>query len=241
MTSKRSIRVTALLGALGALIAVVADVPTLYTTSGAEGLVHVGQLGRVEGLDPLLLSKSSGDLLVGHALALVGQPLAIFGIWAVYRAIRPAGRRLALTTLFAGIYGHLVGTVLHAAYPFVAVGLQVRANAPEGAGPVSDGLVTQLNLYFEPLGTIALGGLVVAMAAFVYAVATRETAYPRWLAVANPGVFLLVFHAVAFVSPTPLRVFLIVAGLNLSLLAFYSLSAYLLWTRDLELLDGQGE
>ena len=72
----------------------------------------------------------------------------------------------------------------------------------------------------------------VTLAGFVWMIVTvagGRSRYPRWIAIANPIVMIVIGSLLSRVLPSPLSIWLDGAGLNLGMLFFMTLSTKLLW------------
>ena len=72
----------------------------------------------------------------------------------------------------------------------------------------------------------------VTIAGFVWMIVTvarGRSRYPRWVAIANPILMVVIGSLISRVLPSPLSIWLDGAGLNLGLLFFMVLSTRLLW------------
>jgi hypothetical protein len=81
---------------------------------------------------------------------------------------------------------------------------------------------------FGSYGVLAL----LTIAGFVWMIVTvarGKSLYPRWVAVVNPIVLMVIGSVLDKVLPYPLSLWLEGAGLNLGMLFFFTLSLVLLW------------
>lgn len=223
------LRLAGLLGVIGMTLGVAADVASGYSLQGTTSITTAFSVLALENLEPFLLSKSTSAVVLGHYLAILGIPIGLFGFWHVYQAIEPAGWALSRSVWFLGVFAYVAGTVYHGTFAFITFGVQAADTALPGADPVMRTMLERFALVFEPLGMLLVGVMVVALSLIFFAIAFRETHYPRWFAFANPLVIQAVTGLLALISPLELRLFFIVTAYNLSLLLFYAMSTALLW------------
>jgi hypothetical protein len=153
-------------------------------------------------------------------------PLYGFGYWGVARGImRRTGARRAY--IRDGALGGAYGGVVH--------GITGMAGQLERASGVAPGdplaFVARLGAFLVPLWI----GLAVAIAAgslvFAVAVARGPSAFPRWMAFANP--LALVLLAALLGAPTPIgRALLVPAAPNLAHVWFFALAGIALGGRS---------
>jgi len=226
---RNELRLAGIVGIVGTTVGVLADLASGYSLQGAGEVTTAFSVLRLSNLSPFLLSKPPAQVVLGHYLAILGIPLGIFGLWQVYRAIEPAGWALSRAAWFLGVFAYVAGTVFHSTYAFVTFGLQAAASAPPAAAPAMQTMLDRFALAFEPLALLLVGVLAVALALIFVAIASGETRYPRWFAVANPLVIQAATGLLALFAPLEVGVFLVVTAFNFSLLVFYAASTAVLW------------
>lgn len=214
-------------------LGVVADLASGYSLEGAAGITTAFSVLSLENLSVFLASKPVAQVVLGHYLAILGIPLGLFGFWQVYQAIKSAGWGLSRSVWYLGVFAYVAGTVFHSTFAFITFGVQAAESAPPAAEPAMQTMLDTFELVFEPLGVLLVGVMAVALTFIFYAIAFRETHYPRWFALANPLVIQAMTGLLALVSPLELRIFFTVTAYNLSLLVFYAVSTALLWNSQL--------
>lgn len=224
LSSRTRLRLAGLLGSLGMVVGVAADLASGYAIGATREVLTPFSVLIVENLDPFLVSKPFGQVVLGHYLALIGIPLGLVGYWHVYRAIRPASGWLPHLVWWLGAWGFVVGTVFHASFAFVIAGLQTA-----GAGGE---LTARFAVVFEPVGLLLVVVMSVALVLLGYLILAGGTWYPRWFVLFNPLVVQSATAGLALVAPEPLRIGLIVTAYNLSVLLFFLGSTVVLWEAD---------
>lgn len=221
------IRIAGVLGSLGMVLGVAADLASGYASGDTTSIESAFSVLSIENLTPFLAGKPYPEVVAGHYLAILGIPLGIFGLWQVYRAIKPAGDWLPRFVWFLGVWGFVVGTVFHASYAFVIAGIQADAGTD-----ALDPMLARFGAVFEPVGFLLVAAMTAALAALFYTVAFRETLYPRWFAFVNPLIIQAVTAGVALAAPEAVRIFLIVTAYNLSVLTMFVVSTAVLWNAE---------
>jgi hypothetical protein len=165
---------------------------------------------------------------------LIGPPaacLCIVGFWHVYLNVRPSSKLLARVMLAAFFVLMVGGSAVHMLW--TAKGLALKYCYGQGS-PCSD-LLTVTKSYWTLAYTLSsipgyFGGLLL-----MGLVLTRRTWYPRWTAVVNPGVLILLSPFAAKV-PSPLGAILVGGATNLSIAGFFLISVATSWTRHVDTL-----
>jgi hypothetical protein len=192
-------------------------VVALAASAGDLLLLWCGNAGRPD--LPALPAPPEGALALGHTLGVLAIPLYAVGYWGVARGIGRARRGAARLVFVCGALGGAYGGAVH--------GITAMAERLELAAGVAPGdpaaFVARQGVFLVPLWGL-LGVLVAAGSlAFARAVAAGGTAFPRWMALANPAV--LIALAVALALPTSVgRALLAPAAPNLAHVWFFALA-----------------
>ena len=196
--------------ALGAVAAVAANAGDLL-------LLWFASAGRAElGLPAL----PDGALLAGHLLGVFAIPLYGVGYWGVSRAIGAAHRRAARFVFVAGALGGAYGGAVHG-----ITGMAERLQAAAGIVPGDPmAFIEQLGGFLVPLWIVVAIAIAAGSIVFAAAVWRGDTAFPRWMALANPVALLLL--AALLGAQTPLgRAVLVPAAPNTAHVWFFALAA----------------
>jgi hypothetical protein len=208
---RNAIRLAGLIAILAALLGVVGDLVLQYT-SRTDHLMSRQSL--------YLLDVSPGRLYWGHYLGVGAILIEIVGFWSVYRAVRPAGERFALPFFLVNAFGAMLGAAFHATFVFVGLTLHVQSQATGAAYEELGELLASFNAARIGLAIPALAAVVIGSLSYGLIVAFRPTLYPRWMALCNPLVFLLLIVALTLAIP-PSALVLAPAAINLSHLMFF--------------------
>jgi hypothetical protein len=153
------------------------------------------------------------------------------GLWHAYRALRPAGEKLSSVILALGTFGYVIGVSFHTTFSFL--GSALRSASAAGGGQTERAfwdLIATFEDFTVPLALIFIATMLVVSALILFAIAFRETCYPRWVSLLTPIPVQLVLTLLALVVPPPIRALLIVTAYNVSLLVFYAVSTAVLWS-----------
>jgi hypothetical protein len=188
--------------------------------------------GFADGMRTTVMQASNERLFAGGLIGPIAACLCIVGFWHVYLNIRPSSNvfgRVMLALFFILMVG---GSAVHTLW--TAKGLALKYCYGEGF-PCSDLLMAiksywtlVYNLSSIPgyLGCILLMGLVIM----------GKTWYPRWTAVANPGVLILLSPLATKVT-SPLGAILVGGSANLSIAIFFLVSVVTTWPRRADALS----
>jgi uncharacterized protein DUF6796 len=221
-SSSATIRWAGMISILAALLGVVADLALQYT-SNAEHLLSKQSL--------YLLDVPPDRMLVGHYLGVVAILIETVGFWQVYRALQPAGERYALPFFLISAFGAMLGATYHATFIFVGLTLQAQSGAVGPAYQVFAGLLAGFATARIGLAVPAILGIVLGSLWYAFVVGRRSTSYPRWMALCNPLVFLLLIVVIA-IGIRPFALVLAPTALNASHLLFFIGSTVALWKKD---------
>lgn len=186
MTTNKSVIVGA--GLVGLLAATLVGI--------GEFLLHFDELARYgEGFE-FFKGVPVEQATTGHFIGVLGAPLYVVGCWHLYHMLRPANRTAALIAFFAMAYGFIIGVVW--------IGSRATASLivnTIGADPAS----LELSLYdvrYETLLTVIRVAALVFSVIFIWLTLTGRTRYPKWCAVLNPIVLILLSFLVYVIAPS---------------------------------------
>jgi hypothetical protein len=175
-----------------------------------------------------LLDVPPARLYVGHYLGVAAIFLETFGFWQIYRGLQPAGERFALPFFLISSFGAMLGAAYHATFIFVGLTLQAQSGEIEAARQTFTTLLASFDAARIGLAVPALLGIVISSLWYAFIVGFKPSHYPRWMALCNPLVFLLLIVILA-IGIRPLGLVLAPTALNLSHLLFFIGSTAVLW------------
>lgn len=217
---RTAIRLTGLVSIMAALMGSAGDLALQYT-SNTEHLMSRRAL--------YLLDVPPGRLLVGHYLGVVGILLEIVGFWAVYRAMKPAGERYALPFFLVSAFGAMLGATFHATFVFVGLTLQAQSRVTGAAASEFTDLLASFSTARVGLAIPALAAIAIGSFLYALTVGFKPTHYPRWMALCNPLIFLLLVVALTLLVPATAPV-LAPTAINASHLLFFLCSTITTWS-----------
>ncbi len=161
-----------------------------------EFLLHFDELARYgEGFE-FFKGVPTEQATTGHFIGVLGAPLYVVGCWHLYHMLRPANRAAALIAFFAMAYGFMIGVVWIGSRATASLIVNTIGADPAGV---------ELSLYdlrYETLLTVIRVAALVFSVIFIWLTLTGKTHYPRWVAVLNPIVLILLSFLVYVVAPS---------------------------------------
>ena len=216
---RTALRLAGLISILAALLGAAGDLALQYT-SNTDHLMSRQSL--------YLLDVPPGRLLLGHYLGVVAILFEIAGFWSAYRALRPAGERYALPFFLLNAFGAMLGAAFHGTFVFVGLTLQAQARVAGTASAEFAELLESFNTARVGLAIPALAAIVFCSLLFAFTVGFKPTLYPRWMALCNPLVFLLLTVGLTLAVPQSALV-LAPTAINVSHLLFFVCSTTATW------------
>jgi len=206
-------------GLCGALLFFAGDM-LFYGHWGPAAGFHEGMIATVR-------SASLARLFAGGLVGPVAACLCIIGFWHVYQNVRPEQARIGRVMLAAFAMLMVFGSAVHTLWTTRGLALKYCYGSDEAA---CRALTQAVNSYWDLaynlgavpgyFGAIALLGLVIL----------GKTWYPRWTALANPAVLILL-SPLADRAPTPIGAVVTGGFTNLSIAVFFLVSVLTTWKR----------
>ena len=189
---------------------------------------HVGSgAGFHQGLIATVTNASLMRLYAGGLVGPVAACLCIVGFWHVYLNVRPSQERIARLMLAALAVLMVFGSAIHVLWATRGFALKYCYGSDDVG---CRALLKAVNSYWELAYNIgALPGYVGAMV-LLGLVLLGKTWYPRWTALANPAVLMLL-SPLADRTPAPFGAVLSGGFTNLSIALFFLVSVWTTWRR----------
>jgi hypothetical protein len=208
--SRRELLFTAAAGLVGALLMFAGDM-LLYGHFGS-GANFISRYKTV------IEEASALRLYIAGALGPIAAIFYLIGARHLHLRLAPAKPFLRVVTSFAFVATFVIAGAVHAVWAAYALVLRGAAH-----GQASVDLQTVVGDYLQLLFRIAeVVGYPAALLLFIL-VLTRQTAYPRWSAVLNPGLLMLASPLMTFL-PGPIGAPVVGGFFNLSFVVFLVLS-----------------
>lgn len=211
LAGRRILPLVSALATVAGLAAIVADLILEYTSQQSALYSRTYQY---------LADIPQWRLLTGHFLGIAAITLEISGFWVVAQLARARGVRSARAALLLIAYGTVVGVVFHGGAALTALIVQAQQAAPADAAPLLADAVERVSAFTTPLAIVALASLAGWSVWYAVIVARGWTPLPRWLALCNPLVIVLLSRAVSALFP-PTAFVLAPTALNVSTTATF--------------------
>jgi len=183
-----------------------------------EYLLHYDPLARFsEGGFLFLQGISDQRTTVGHFFGVFGATLYLVGSYHIYLMLRPASERAAFSAFLITAFGFIVGTVWIGSRASISALMQLP-QTPEVLH-----LVELYELRYETLLTVIRITTLILSVIFIWLTLSKRTHYPRWMAVFNP-IVLILLSFLTFVIAPQLGKHLLPIALNVAFLIFFTLS-----------------
>lgn len=184
-----------------------------------EFLLHYDPLARFSEVNYDFMNAASDDRqTLGHFFGVLAAPLYLVGCWHIYMMLKPAGQKLAFGGFLAICYGFIVGAVWIGSRASIGALTHVQESSSD-----LHGLVELYQYRYESLLWVIRIATLVLSLIFIGLTMTGRSHYPRWMAVFNPIVLLLMNFLVYVLSPE-LGKYLMPIALNVGFGLFFLLS-----------------
>jgi len=184
-----------------------------------EFLLHFDEMARYgEGFE-FFKGVPVEQATTGHFVGVLGAPLYVVGCWHLYHMLRPANRTAALIAFWTMAYGFIIGVVW--------IGSRATASLivnTVGADPAG----TELALYdlrYETLLSVIRVAALVFSVIFIWLTLSGRTRYPKWCAVLNPIVLILMSFLIYVVAPD-IGKYMMPIALNIAFFILFLFSTY---------------
>lgn len=187
-----------------------------------ESLLH----GQVAYHDPrfpytFMLNISEERLAAGHFLTVFAAPFWLIGYWHVYKMLSPQNNRtISLFICLIACYGFIIGTVWIGSRAMIASIVQWEALNSNASAEI---LISKYQYFMETLLHVIRATTLIFSLGFVYLVLTGKTLYPKWMALLNPFLLLLLVFISYFTIPT-IGKFIMPIAMNVAQGIFFAFS-----------------
>jgi hypothetical protein len=170
------------------------------------------------------MDVSTRGLTIGHFLGVPAVLAEIAGFWFVSRGLAARGGSLGAWFFATSASTFSLGAAFHAM--FAPIGLALKQAQASGAAPaLLTGIANAVRPVHQGLGVVVVFGILAYSLLFAWAVASGRSAYPRWVALSSPVVFILGLAPVLRFSPL-LRSLLAPCALNLANLVLFGVCLF---------------
>ena len=169
---------------------------------------------------PATLARASFErLLWGNTLGLVTLSLELCGLWSLHRVLRRSDERLSWTVLLTLGFSVVAGIAFHVASAFLGTGYQVDQQLDND---VTRQMVHQFETYRATLFRFTQTAVGLGAVLFAAHVLLRRTPFPKWMAIVNPLILVVLVRSVAASIPAPLGGYVAPGYFNIAMLIFFA-------------------
>lgn len=205
--------ITALIGMLAASLVGV-----------GEYLLHYDELARfTSGGYEFMRGIPASRSTMGHFFGVFGATMYPIGCYHIYQMLKPANQRWAFAAFLIGTFGFMVGVVWIGSRASVSALIQL----PESAEITM--LIELYDLRYETLLQVIRVTTLLLSVIFIGLSLTGRSHYPRWMAVFNPIVLLVLNFVLYFLAPEIGKHSMPIA-LNVAFFIFFTLSLFVACT-----------
>jgi hypothetical protein len=230
------LRLTGIAGVIAALSWIIGDVLLLGAEATAEEFPILAQFAGSSNLTAQVVQSGAQffgstpeRLAAGALIAVLTTPLYLAGIWHIYLALKPAGKWSSTGPLLLLAAAYSIAPFVHGSFYYVAemvkllpvVGTTAQVYILEAATRVT---IVLFGTY-SVLAILTVAGFIW----MIITVAKGKSLYPRWVAIANLLLFMVLGSFLDQFLPYPLSLWLEGAGLNIGMFIFFVFSLSLLW------------
>lgn len=185
-----------------------------------EFMLHFDELARYLGGFEFFRGVGTERATIGHFLGALGAPLYVYGAWHIKLMLQPANRFWSNVAFVAMAYGLMVG----------AVWIGSRATAAYLVNTLDPDVIgSAWALYefrYESLLTITRIAILILSIIFIALIVTGRSRYPRWVAIINPIVMILVSFVIFWLLPSVGK-YLMPIALNVAFFVLFAVSTAL--------------
>jgi len=186
-----------------------------------EFLLHFDALGRFgeNGGYEFMRGISSDRTTLGHFIGSLAAPLYIVGFWHVMKMLEPANRWGSRIAFALMSYGIIIGAI------WIGSRSGISSLINDSTMTDASALISFYELRYENLLQITRLAVLLFSVMFIWMVLTGRTHYPKWMAVINPILMILVSFAIWAVLPS-IGIYLMPIALNIAFAVLFMFSIY---------------
>jgi len=223
------LRITGLAALTGAFLYAIGDVLLLASKISLDDYPKLKPFAKLLSDAERMIALSPNRMIWGALLGVFATPLVLLGYWQVYQGLGATQDWVVLATV--GLFGiaSVIGAFVHGTFYFMGEYVHALNNVKEDSQAVIASMIERhkrvLIISYAPVMIF----VVVASVLFSVLVATGKTAFPVWLALANPVILIIAWLLIKRVLPQFVRDWTEGAGFNIAFMAFFLFTTITLW------------
>ncbi len=176
---------------------------------------------------PTTMARVSFErLLWGNTLGLVTLSLELCGLWLLHQVLRRSDERLSWIVLLTLGFSVIAAIAFHVASAFLGTGYQVNQQLDSD---VTRQMVHQFETYRATLFRFTQTAVGLGAVFFAAHVLLRPTPFPKWMAIVNPLILVILVRFVAALIPAPLGGYVAPGYFNVAMLLFFVANFIVIW------------
>ncbi len=176
---------------------------------------------------PTTMARVSFErLLWGNTLGLVTLSLELCGLWLLHQVLRRSDERLSWIVLLTLGFSLVAGIAFHVASAFLGTGYQVNQQLDSD---VTRQMVHQFETYRATLFRFTQTAVGLGAVFFAAHLLLRPTPFPKWMAIVNPLILVILVRFVAALIPAPLGGYIAPGYFNVAMLVFFVANFIVIW------------
>jgi hypothetical protein len=225
------LRITGLLALFGAFLYAIGDVLLLASKISLDDYPKLKPFAKLLSDAERMVVLSPNRMIWGALLGVFATPLVLLGYWQIYQGLGATRDWIVLTTI--GLFGiaSVVGAFVHGTFYYMGEYVQALNNVKEESQAVITAMIERhkkvLIISYVPVMIFIL----IASALFSIVVAAGRTAFPIWIAMANPVILIITWMLIKRVLPQFIRDWTEGAGFNIAFMAFFLCTTLTLWNK----------
>ena len=208
--------VTGLLGLFGALMVGIGEFFLLYSPDGGHGIA--------EGYRNFL-HRTPAQLTLGFYISAFTAPLYILGYWHVVNMLKLTKSWFRWVIMGVAVFGFMSGLSWLLTNAYLGIIVQTIAATDGAVAAAMTELLAKVDALSLPLLQVVRGTVMILSVFFVYFVLKGDTHYPKWMALFNPFVLILLVFSSILVIPEVAKYF-VPEALNVAHFVFFATSSY---------------
>ena len=164
---------------------------------------------------------SETHLQIGHYLMIVSIPLYFVGYAHLFLALQKGSKKLALAIFILGLFAFTIGGIWVGSRGFL--GSIVLTFKGQYDSDLYINIIENYDLYLENLVNILRILIFSISAVFSYTILKYKTLYPKWMAMINPFLLLVIIFLIFYFAPV-IGKYLVPTAMNVAHLVLFSVS-----------------
>jgi hypothetical protein len=216
-------RIMIITGLIGLLASVLVGV--------GEFFLHFDALARYHDSYDFFEAVTESRATQGHFIAVLAAPLYLFGVWHIYKMLQPASKFWSSIAFFVMSYGFMIGAIWIGSRSSAAALVAAQVTGQFTCQitcliPTITDLLISYDLRYESLLTVIRMAALAFSIIYIRLILTGRTAYPRWMALFNPIVLILVNFLIFHLAPD-IGKHLMPIALNVSFFIIFAISLFI--------------